>query len=57
MLFENEYVNNAYYLIEELMKMLYRHHQQHLENKDIDFVHSKRKILRDIISMFFFLLL
>ena len=45
MLFENEYVNNAYYLIEELMKMFYRHHQLHLENIEIDFFHSKRKFL------------
>jgi len=43
-LFEIEYVNIAYYLIEELMKMFYRHHHRHLENNDIDCFHSKRKL-------------
>jgi hypothetical protein len=56
MLFENECVNIAYYLIEELMKMLYRHHQQHLENNEIDFVHSKRNIYQYIIRLLLFTL-
>jgi hypothetical protein len=45
MLFENVYVNIAYYLIEKLMKMFDKHHQQHLENNDSDFFHSKRIII------------
>lgn len=41
-LIEFVFVNISYYLIEILMKMYCKHHQQHLENNDIHpFCHSK----------------
>lgn len=44
MLFENESLNIPNYSIEEVMKMLYKHHYLHWENKDMNFDHSKREI-------------
>jgi hypothetical protein len=57
--FEIVYVNNACYLIEELMRMFYRHyhHHQHLEYNDIDCFHSKIRLVVRCKSMDFMKLL
>jgi demethoxyubiquinone hydroxylase (CLK1/Coq7/Cat5 family) len=45
-LFQNVYVNISYYLIEELMKILERHYEQHLENNENLFYLSILKKIR-----------